>query len=209
MTKTERTTLTCADRDAFDRHLEEQGTALLRRAACHAIGWMVKRRRHSLVSVDHLVGVIFDKVIKCLDGGSPVDDLEAFAWTVATRSISDDWRRIAREEVKVEAYSATTESAEWRSPERRVVARDLVVKLFQRLSPTDRGVLLEGMRTGSGLDAAQRQRLCRARQRARRILTDLTGEAGNCLSDLISGKRQGNPVGAAAWLIWDRCLALV
>ena len=22
-------------------------------------------------------------------------------------------------------------------------------------------------------------------------------------------KRQGNPVGAAAWLIWDRCLALV
>ena len=185
MTKTERTTLTCADRDAFDRHLEEQGTALLRRAACHAIGWMVKRRRHSLVSVDHLVGVIFDKVIKCLDGGCPVDDLEAFAWTVATRSISDDWRRIAREEVKVEAYSATTESAEWRSPERRVVARDLVVKLFQRLSPTDRGVLLEGMRTGSGLDAAQRQRLCRARQRARRILIDLTGEAGNCLSDFV------------------------
>lgn len=104
---------------------------------------------------------------------------------MATRSISDDWRRIAREEVKVEAYSATTEAAEWRSPERRVVARDLVVKLFQRLSPTDRGVLLEGMRKGSGLDAAQRQRLCRARLRARRILADLTGEAGNCLSDFV------------------------
>jgi hypothetical protein len=41
------------------------------------------------------------------------------------------------------------------------------------------------MQTGSGLDAIQRQRLCRARHRARRILAQLTGEAGNCLSDLI------------------------
>jgi hypothetical protein len=28
-------------------------------------------------------------------------------------------------------------------------------------------------------------------------------------STAVIGKRQGNPVGAAAWLIWDRCLALV
>lgn len=186
MTKTERINFTCADRDAFNRHLDEQGTALLQRVARKAIGWMVKRGRRSMVSVDHLVGVIFDKVNGSLNGGTPINDLEAFAWTVATRCISDDWRRIAREEVKVEAYSAVLPAAEWRSPEQRVIANDLATKLVRRLTPRDRETLLDGLRERSGRNEAEKkrlsQRLCRARKRARRILADLTGEAGDCLS---------------------------
>lgn len=33
--------------------------------------------------------------------------------------------------------------------------------------------------------------------------------SSGALIPLLLRKRQGNPVGAAAWLIWDRCLALV
>ncbi len=41
-----------------------------------------------------------------------------------------------------------------------------------------------------------------------RKLAGIPAEVLQALRPALS-KRQGNPVGAAAWLIWDRCLALV
>jgi len=184
MTQTERKKVTCANRDAFLKYLEDHKTALLKRAARKAINFNLEKRRRSMVSVDQLVGVISDRTLRYLERGDPIGDLEAFARTTATYVVADTRRRMVREETKVEAFAAETELAEWRSPERCVVAKDLLVKLVRGLSAAERAVLVDGMRNDSGLSPAQRQRLSRARRRAKDLLADLKGEAGNCLSDL-------------------------
>lgn len=184
MTQTERTTVTCANRDAFLKHVEDHGTALLKRAAANAIAFTLKGRRRNMVSADQLVGEIFGKTLRYLEQGNLIRNLEAFAWQTAAYAVADTWRQIMREDTKVDAFAAETELAEWRSPERCIVAKDLLVKLVRGLSAAERAVLVDGIRNDSGLSPAQRQRLSRARRRAKELLADLKGEAGNCLSDL-------------------------
>lgn len=118
MTQTERTTVTCANRDAFLKYLEDHKAAVLKRAARKAIAFNLEGFRRSRVSVDQLVGVISDRTLRYLERGNPIKDLEAFARTTATYVVADARRRMVREETKVDAFAAEAELAEWRSPER-------------------------------------------------------------------------------------------
>lgn len=185
MTQTQRIEVTCANRDAFVRHIEDHGAALLKRAAAGAISWLLQGRRRGMVSADDLVGHVSGKILEFLDQGNSIQNLEGFAWNTAAMAVAAMRKQIVHEDIKVEAFSAATESAEWRSPERRVVAKDLLEKLVRGLSAKERAVLVLGVRGESGLTAAQRTALCRARKRAKALLADLKGEAGDCLSDPI------------------------
>lgn len=185
MTQTERMKVTCATRGDFFSYLKDHGAALLKRAAKKALALFLQGQMRGMISVDELAGVIFDKIIQVLDEGTLIRDLECFVWTTATLVVRAMRRKLKRDDAKVEALSAETQSAEWRSPERRIVAKDLLEKLVRGLSAKERAALVLGLKANGGLSPAQRTALCRARKRAKALLADLNGEAGNCLSDLI------------------------
>jgi hypothetical protein len=199
MNKTKRISIACADRVAFQQQPGDQCFADIMAAADKAAKVMKSRGYRVDVVGKELVEVVHKRMSSYLDGlaetaiqsGGRLDDpavfvgisdLEACVWKTTANLIRDEWRRCKREEAKVKAYTAEFGATECRSPERVLVWKDLLIKLLRRLDPAEIETLSHGIREGGGLNATQRQRLCRTRKRARAVLANLTGEAGDCLS---------------------------